>query len=259
MMRTTALLVAMVAFCGNTVPAQEAKTAPGEVKIRWFGQSFFQIETSTGTKIAIDPHLMVQYGRSAVTADIILCSHEHNDHAQVDAIENYEKAKVFKGTLTKGKTQSWVKIDKDAAPGIHIRTVGTYHDEEDGLKRGKNSIWIVEVDGLKIAHLGDLGHELSEAQVREVGPIDILMIPVGGIYTLNGEKARKVAADLKPRMYVIPMHCATKVFDDLLDPKEFLNGYKSYDDRSEKTNLLSIDPKAKIESLKVVLLGFKAP
>lgn len=258
MIRTTALLVAMLALCAPDSGAQEAKKA-ADVKIRWFGQSFFQIETAAGIKIVIDPHLMVQYGRTEVTADIILCTHEHNDHAQVDAVENHEKAKTFKGTLTKGKQQSWVKTDKDAAPGIHIRTVGTYHDEEEGLKRGKNSIWVVEVDGLKIAHLGDLGHDLSAEQVREVGPIDVLMVPVGGIYTINGEKARKVAADLKPRLYILPMHCATKAFDDLLDPKEFLSGYKTFTDLSEKTNLLSVDPKAKFDVPKVVLLGYKAP
>jgi L-ascorbate metabolism protein UlaG (beta-lactamase superfamily) len=87
-----------------------------------------------------------------------------------------------------------------------------------------NSIWVIEVDGLRIAHLGDLGHSLNETTLKKLGKIDILMIPIGGVYTLNGSDAKKVVAQLKPREYVFPMHYGTRVFDDLLPATEFLDG-----------------------------------
>jgi L-ascorbate metabolism protein UlaG (beta-lactamase superfamily) len=82
------------------------------------------------------------------------------------------------------------------------------------------------VDGWKIAHLGDLGHELEPDQVKKIGPVDVLMIPVGGIYTINGSEAKKVMAQIKPKQYVFPMHYGTKLFDDLLPVNEFLDGQK---------------------------------
>src|SRR5207253_3218783 len=103
-----------------------------------------------------------------------------------------------------------------------IRTVGVYHDEVEGMRYGKNTIFILEVDGWRIVHLGDLGHLLTPAQLKQIGPVDVLMIPVGGVYTLNGSEARKVVEQIKPKEYILPMHYGTAIFDDLLSPAEFL-------------------------------------
>jgi L-ascorbate metabolism protein UlaG (beta-lactamase superfamily) len=95
------------------------------------------------------------------------------------------------------------------------------------MERGLNTVFVLEVDGVKIVHLGDLGHTLSPADVKKIGPVDVLMIPVGGVYTLNGSEAKKVVEQLKPRQFIIPMHYGTRVYEDLLPPDEFLDEQKS--------------------------------
>jgi L-ascorbate metabolism protein UlaG (beta-lactamase superfamily) len=206
-------------------PADESK----KVTIRWHGQSFFEIISSQGTRIVTDPHAIDVYGRISVKADLILVSHFHNDHTQVDVVENKDKAKIIYGLKPNGRKTDWNLVD-ERFRDVNIRTVGVYHDAEEGLERGKNAVFIIEVDGLHIVHLGDLGHPLTDAQVKKIGPVDVLLIPVGGVYTINGLEAKKVVELLKPRQYVIPMHYGTKVFDELLPVDEFLED-------QDKTNI----------------------
>jgi L-ascorbate metabolism protein UlaG (beta-lactamase superfamily) len=113
-----------------------------------------------------------------------------------------------------------------------------------GLQRGKNGVFILDVDGLRIVHLGDLGHSLSKEQLRKLGTVDVLMIPVGGVYTLNGVDAQKVVEQIKPRRYVVPMHYGTLVYSDLLDLKFFLEDQTMGTVKRFPTNELDIDPKA---------------
>jgi L-ascorbate metabolism protein UlaG (beta-lactamase superfamily) len=113
----------------------------------------------------------------------------------------------------------------------------------------------VEVDGLRIVHLGDLGHLLSDKMVKEIGDVDVLMIPVGGIYTINGSEAKKVVAQLKPRQYILPMHYGTKVFDDVLPPDEFLDEQKNF--KKLPTNTLEIKTDFKPAEPVIVLLDWK--
>ena len=101
---------------------------------------------------------------------------------------------------------------------VRIRNVGTFHDTQQGMERGRNAVFVIEADGLKIVHLGDLGHILTDEQVRQIGPMDVLMVPVGGVYTINGSKAKEVVAQLKPKRYILPMHYGTLTFDELLPP-----------------------------------------
>jgi L-ascorbate metabolism protein UlaG (beta-lactamase superfamily) len=194
-------------------------------KLRWFGQSFFQLETPSGKRIVFDPHAIPEFGRPVVSADIILISHLHDDHAQPEVVEGYKSARIFYGLKekAKGKAPDWNKIDEKVG-AVRVRNLGTYHDADNGMQRGKNSIFVVEADGLTVCHLGDLGHELTPQQVKAIGPVDVLMIPVGGVYTLNGETARKVMAELKPRLFAIPMHYGVPGYDDLLPADEFLEG-----------------------------------
>ena len=251
MSRIVAVLASLFVMSAPAL-AQEAKAKA--ISIRWFGQSFFQIETGDGTKVVFDPHLMPEYSRPTCEADLILVSHEHDDHNLVEAISNLDKdkPKIIRGLVTKGKRQDWNKVD-EKVKNIRVRTVGTYHDGDEGMKRGKNSIFVIETDGLKIAHLGDLGHVLDEEQVKAVGEIDILMIPVGGIYTINGEKAKEVMKQLKPRLYVLPMHYGNKVVDTLQDPEEFLDGQKNVR-KLEQNNLLSVPTDLKLDKPTIVLL-----
>jgi L-ascorbate metabolism protein UlaG (beta-lactamase superfamily) len=224
-----------------------AGAEPGKVIVRWRGQSFFEIITTKGTRIVFDPHLIPAYGRNVVNADLVLLSHEHTDHTQTSAVENLDKAKVLHGVKDEkgdGKKFDWNAIDQ-TVKDVKIRTLGTFHDQMNGMQRGLNSIFILEFDGLKVAHLGDLGHTLSDAQVKKLGEIDVLFVPVGGVYTLNGEDAAKVVKQIKPRRCVIPMHYGTAVYDDVLPVDEFLEESKKETIKKYKTNELVIDPSAK--------------
>jgi L-ascorbate metabolism protein UlaG (beta-lactamase superfamily) len=114
------------------------------------------------------------------------------------------------------------------------------------------------MNGLVLCHLGDLGHELLPEQVKAIGKVDVLMIPVGGIYTINGEQAQKVVEQLKPRLYVLPMHYGVPGYDDLAGPEEFLDGVKK--DRVRKlldTNELVVPVDAKADAPQIVLLGWR--
>ena len=206
------------------------------ITIEYHGQSFYIITTSKGKRIAFDPHLISDYGGriNGLKADIICISHNHNDHNQVGALENGDKAKILRGLKTASNKSDW-NIFEETIGDIKIKTVGVYHDDAEGLTRGKVGVFIVEVDGWRIAHLGDLGHLLTPAQVKRIGPLDVVMIPVGGIYTLNGSEARKVVDQLKPKEYIFPMHYGTKVFDATLPPDEF------YDDLEKRKLAISDD------------------
>lgn len=208
--------------------------------LRWHGQSFFVLETTQGTRIAFDPHAIEAYGRITAKADLVLVSHLHNDHTQVDAIDNPKK-KVIHGLQASARRVEWNAID-EKFKDVRIRSVGTYHDNMQGLDKGKNTVFIVEADGLRFVHLGDLGHALTDMQVKQIGPVDVLMIPVGGVYTLNGSEAKKVVEQLKPRLYVVPMHFGTKEFDDLLPVTEFLEDQpKESVKLFPRTNTLTVD------------------
>jgi L-ascorbate metabolism protein UlaG (beta-lactamase superfamily) len=229
-----------------------------KVRLRWYGQSMFQLETSGGKLIVFDPHAIPAFAPPRLTADITLVSHPHNDHNMLEQLK--DRGRVFEAvTVSKdGKRTDWNPVDEKVGP-VRVRNLGTYHDPLNGMQRGKNGVWIVEADGLTFVHLGDLGHELSDAQVRAIGKVDVLMVPVGGIYTLNGEQAQNVVEQLKPRLYVLPMHYGTPGFDDLLGPAEFLDGYKKNFKKMTTTNELEIPVDLKTERFTVVQLGWTRP
>jgi L-ascorbate metabolism protein UlaG (beta-lactamase superfamily) len=227
-----------------------------KLTLRWFGQSFFQLESSQGTRIVFDPHAIDVYGRPSVKADLVLISHFHNDHTQVEVIENRDK-KVLVGLKGTGKKIDWNPIDEKFRDS-RIRTVGVYHDLAQGMERGKNAVFIVEVDGLRFVHLGDLGHLLSDDQVKNIGPVDVLMIPVGGVFTLNGADAKKVVEQLKPTRYILPMHYGTKVFDDVLPVDEFLDDQpREVVKQFPTTNKLTIETDFKPPKAIIAVLNWK--
>jgi L-ascorbate metabolism protein UlaG (beta-lactamase superfamily) len=222
-----------VLFCLGLVivsvaPSVSKEKPAGSVTIEYHGQSMFIITTSKGKRIAFDPHYILAYQRDMppLKADIVCVSHNHNDHTRVEVFEKNKDMKILKGLKTGSLKSDWAVID-ETIDDIKIRTVGVFHDDSEGLVRGKNAVFIVEVDGWRIVHLGDLGHQLNERQLKAInrtGPVDVLMIPVGGIYTLNGAEAKKVVQQLKPKEYIFPMHYGTDIFDDILPVDEFLDG-----------------------------------
>jgi L-ascorbate metabolism protein UlaG (beta-lactamase superfamily) len=253
MFRTLLVALAVV------VPAAAQDKKPTE--LRWYGHSMFQLTTAAGTKIVFDPHAITEYGLPPLSPDLLLISHPHDDHNRREVLANADSKdlKVLQGVSPKGKgtATDWTKYD-EKVKDVRARSVNTYHDQEEGAKRGKNAVAIVEADGLVFCHLGDLGHELTPEQVKEIGPVDVLMIPVGGIYTINGEMAKTVVEQLKPKLFIVPMHYGTKVYQDLPPPDEFLDGQKKID-RLEGSNLLTIPAGLKAERPTVVILGWAQP
>jgi L-ascorbate metabolism protein UlaG (beta-lactamase superfamily) len=256
MPRRTLLLLPLLAVA--LVGPAAAQDGSRKCTLRWYGQSFFQLETSIGKHVVFDPHGIPLFGRHRVSADVTLISHQHNDHNQKDVLEN--AGRVFEGVVADPKTMrtEWKTFDEKVGM-IRVRNLGTYHDAMNGLQRGKNSIWIVEVDGLVFVHLGDLGHELTADQFKAIGKVDVLMVPVGGIYTLNGDQAKRVVDQLKPRRYVLPMHYGVPGYDDILGPDEFLGEFdKKQVRKTPESNELVIPLDGKTaEHFTVVQLGWK--
>jgi L-ascorbate metabolism protein UlaG (beta-lactamase superfamily) len=187
------------------------------MKIQWLGHASFIITAQNGTRILTDPYEpggfsgAMAYSPIKERVDIITVSHSHSDHSHIPAGVSKE-------------TQ--IIRERPAAPvkDIMIRCVNSFHDSVGGRERGSNSIFVFEVDGIKIAHFGDLGHALDDTQVRELGPIDVALIPVGGTFTIDARGANEVIKKLKPKI-VIPMHFKTpKVGFDIDEVEIFLKG-----------------------------------
>lgn len=165
------------------------------MRIKWLGHSCFKITCNNGVRILTDPFDdNVGYKIPAVETDIVTISHNHYDHNFVDCV--------------KGKFDVLNKVGNFYVKDIAITGVRTYHDDAQGTKRGDNIVYIFENDGIRLCHLGDLGHVLSPAQVEMIGKVDVLLIPVGGTFTINSEEAVQVVNQFKPSI-VIPMHYKT--------------------------------------------------
>lgn len=166
------------------------------MKIKWLGHACFLISSQNGTRILTDPFdSSVGYSVPSEEADIVTISHGHHDHNYVDAV---------KGEYVQFDSQGSYN-NKDIA----ITGVSSFHDSSGGTKRGSNIIFILDVDGLRVCHCGDLGHELNEDQVEAIGKVDVLLLPVGGNYTIDAKQAANVANQLKPKV-IIPMHYKTE-------------------------------------------------
>jgi L-ascorbate metabolism protein UlaG (beta-lactamase superfamily) len=200
----------------------------GEIKIGWFGQSMFLIVTPAGKRIVIDPHNLEAYRVPHQKADLVLMSHFHTDHTNTEVISNIKEAKQYNALKKSGPGDSivdWNHVDEKLGD-VHFQSLGTYHDPMSGLQRGKNGVWILDIDGVRIVHLGDLGHQLTKQQLKKLGTVDVLMVPAGGVYTLNGIEAFRVVQQVKPKRYVLPMHYGTVVYSDVLPLTYFLDEAK---------------------------------
>jgi len=186
------------------------------MNIKWLGHASFMITSDSGLKIITDPYVTgggLNYGDIKESADIVTVSHyQHDDHNNVSAVRG--NPEVVNGAAT------------TEVKGIGFKGIPCYHDDAGGKLRGNNTILCFEVDGIKICHLGDLGHQLSARQVADLGRIDILLIPVGGYYTIDATVATEVCNQLTPRV-IIPMHYKTdKCAYPIAGVDEFLKGKK---------------------------------
>jgi len=196
--------------------------------IVYLGHSSFKLKGKKATVITdpFDPvYVGLKYPKN--DADIVTVSHNHNDHNKVDLIDNVKM--VINGA---GEYEIM---------GVSIIGIETDHDASGGEERGKNIIFILEVDGLRIAHFGDLGHKLSEKLMEQMGDIDVLMIPVGGEYTIGHKQAVDIAKEFESP-YVLPMHYKMpgmneEVFGKLSGVDEFLKELGYEVERSDKLNI----------------------
>jgi L-ascorbate metabolism protein UlaG (beta-lactamase superfamily) len=165
------------------------------MKVKWLGHACFLITSESGLRIITDPYTPgafgLDYAPPAETADIVTVSHEHSDHNNVAAVKG--NPEVVRG------------VGSHEAKGIQFKGIATAHDESAGKQRGSNTIFCFALDGLKVCHLGDLGHELSDQTVADIGDVDVLLIPVGGNFTIDAIVANGVCKKLAPKL-IIPMH-----------------------------------------------------
>jgi L-ascorbate metabolism protein UlaG (beta-lactamase superfamily) len=189
------------------------------MKIKWYGHAAFLVTTAKGTRIIIDPYEdgsfdgALAYGKIKDEADIVITSHDHADH-------NYVKDLPGKFTHIKKEGSFEVK-------GVKIRTIPVFHDTSAGKERGHNLISVIEADGLILAHMGDLGHTLDAGALKEIGHPDIMLLPVGGFFTIDAATAQKVMKAVQP-LITIPMHYKTpKCAFPIAPVEDFTRGQKN--------------------------------
>jgi L-ascorbate metabolism protein UlaG (beta-lactamase superfamily) len=172
------------------------------MKIKWNGHASFTITASDGTVLVTDPYDpsgyagVLRYEQVKDKADGVLVSHNHADHNYVKGIPGSPK----------------IIMDSGQVKDIKVKGISTYHDESGGSERGENTVFVFSVDGINICFAGDLGHQLSNEQIEAIGPLDLLLIPVGGTYTVDADGAAKIAEALNPKL-IIPMHYKTDKCD----------------------------------------------
>jgi len=173
--------------------------------ISWLGHSCFRIKGSNATVIT-DPYPPdLGYSLGKPTARIVTVSHQHPGHAYIQGIAGEPKIITGPGEYE--------------ISGVLIIGMATFHDTEGGRMRGSNTVYLMEVDEVSVCHLGDLGQVLTAGQVEELENVDVLLLPVGGVSTINAPLAAKVVRQLEPKV-VIPMHYKTQVLKRELEPLE---------------------------------------
>jgi L-ascorbate metabolism protein UlaG (beta-lactamase superfamily) len=189
------------------------------MKIKWLGHAAFLVTAEDGTRILTDPYETsegLKYGEINEPADIVTVSHEHGDHNNVKAVQ--------------GNPQ--VVRESGMVKGINIKAIKTAHDDKGGSERGSNTIFCFEVDRVRVCHLGDLGHILTDNQVVEIGKVHVLLVPVGGHFTVDAKNAAFVAEQVRARC-IIPMHYKN---DKCLFP---IGGVEEF--TRNKTNVTMVD------------------
>ncbi|MDW8802448.1 MBL fold metallo-hydrolase [Clostridium sp. A1-XYC3] len=210
------------------------------MEITWLGHSSFFIKDSKGRKILMDPFdESVGYDVFKGDVDVVTISHHHFDHDYLENV-NYEHS-----------------IDKAGffyLSDIPVTGVPSYHDKVQGAKRGENIIFILTIDDYKVCHLGDLGYVLSQDDIEKIGKVDVLLIPIGGNYTLDGKEASQVAKLINSPL-VIPMHYKTPMLSFEL---EGLESFLTYMKNGERVGSNKLTLEGPLEDInKVMILDYK--
>src|SRR3989344_5861765 len=170
------------------------------MEIQYIGHSSFKIRGKNAS-VVCDPYDPQFTGLKfpKISAEIVTISHNHGDHNNSEGVSD-------KTLVISGPGEYEVK-------GVKVVGLSTYHDGKEGKERGKNTIYRIDIDKISPVHLGDLGHKLTDSQIDSLGTVDILLIPVGGVYTLNPAEAAVVVSQLEPKV-IIPMHYKRKELDE---------------------------------------------
>ncbi|OGM12603.1 hypothetical protein A2V80_03465 [Candidatus Woesebacteria bacterium RBG_16_39_8b] len=216
------------------------------MEITYLGHSCFRLKGKSAILVT-DPFNPAVVGLpfKNITGDIITVSHQHEDHNFVDAVSNVRKVIDAPGEYE--------------ISGISIIGLPSYHDDKKGKIRGKNIIFVIEIDGLRLAHLGDLGYKLSETEIESLGSIDILMVSTGGEYTIGSADAAQITRAIDPYI-IIPMHYQVKglkkvLFDKLSSVEPFLEDMGVGVERIDK---LIVKKESLTEEQKIVVLERKS-
>lgn len=215
------------------------------MKIKWYGHSAFRLTTQDGVSIIIDPYESgafdgaVAYGPITDQAEIVLVSHDHADHN-------------FTGTI--GASLKVVTSGEYDFKGVKIAAIPVHHDASRGKERGNNLIFVVEADGLRIAHLGDLGHLLGQDALTSIGRVDVLLLPIGGVFTIDPKEATEVMNAIGPSI-TLPMHYKTpKIGFPLASVDDFVQGKSNV--RRANAPETEVTSKSLPERPEIVLLRF---
>lgn len=182
------------------------------MELVWYGQSCFKLK-SKNAQIICDPYDPTYVGlkKPKLQGDIVTISHDHQDHNASETVEGNP-------TVCWGAGEYEIK-------GARIRGILSFHDSKEGKERGRNTIYTYFLDGINVCHLGDLGHQLTPDQIDLIGNVDILLVPVGGVYTIDAADAVEVIAQLEPKI-VVPMHYALPGLKfELGDVESFFKAY----------------------------------
>jgi len=212
------------------------------MEISWLGHSCFYLKGKQASVITdpFSPNLGYSLGKAS--ARIVTVSHQHPGHSYIQGVGGNPHPVTGPGEYEIGN--------------VIIIGIATFHDKDGGKLRGKNTVYYIDIDDIAICHLGDLGHALTDEQVEELGKIDVLLVPGGGVSTINAATAAEVVRQLEPNV-VIPMHYKTPALNRELEPVEpFLKEIGTHD----------IDPKAKLSltrnslplTTQVTLLEYRA-
>lgn len=211
------------------------------MEITWYGHACFRLY-QRGAAVVTDPfEKSIGYELPRLRADIVTVSHDHPGHCNAKGVRDR------KLTIT-GPGEYEVK-------GVFVTGIATFHDNKKGQARGPNTIYLYDIEGLKICHLGDLGHVPSQAQIETLNSVDVLLIPVGGVSTLNAAQAAEVVSLLEPSL-VVPMHYKTPSLALKLDPvAKFLKAMGL--DNVSPQDTLSVTKSNLPEETQVILLDLK--
>lgn len=218
------------------------------MEITYLGHSCFKVKNKAGLVIYLDPFKsdMVGLPLPKDVADVVTVSHAHDDHRAVE---------VITGPINREKTFVIDKVGEYEIAGVQISAMSSFHDKNGGAERGKNLVISMVVDGLVVVHLGDLGAKLSESQIDKLGSVAVLMVPVGGTYTLDAGEALALTDEIQPA-FVIPMHYQTKEskIEDLAQLDVFLEKNK-YPLAGESVHKIKVETGSLPEDTQVLLMN----